>query len=131
MADASLQAQKTQAEQNRPERTRGGLYFQPRVDILENDKELVLYADMPGVRPEDVDLHYERGELVLHGRFQPPQRQGQALVREYAEGDYFRVFQIHESIDSSKIEATCKNGVLIIHLPKVEAACPRQISVRS
>jgi HSP20 family protein len=130
MADASLQPQKTQAEQNRPERTRGDRYFQPRVDILENDKELVLYADMPGVRPEQVDLHYERGELVLHGRIQPPQRRGQPLVREYAEGDYFRVFQIHESIDSSKIEATCKNGVLVIHLPKVEAARPRQITVK-
>jgi HSP20 family protein len=100
------------------------------VDIFENDKELTVYADMPGVRSEDVDLRYENGELVLHGRFRPHERKGSFLLREYEEGDYYRVFQIHESIDSTKIEASCKNGVLTIRLPKVAAARPRQIAVR-
>jgi HSP20 family protein len=130
MADHSLQAQKSQTGETRPERTRGGVFFSPRVDIFENDKELIVYADMPGVRPENVDLHYERGELVLHGHYQAPQRQTNPLSREYEEGDYYRVFQIHESIDSSKIEASCKNGVLLIRLPKAEAARPRQITVK-
>jgi len=130
MAEPNLQSQKDRAEQMTPERTRGGVSFMPRVDIFENEKELTLYADMPGIRPEDVDLRYEQGELVLHGRFQPGQRQGHSLLREYDEGDYYRVFQIHESIDNSRIEATCKNGVLTIHLPKLEASRPRQIAVR-
>jgi HSP20 family protein len=117
-------------EASAAERTRGGASFTPQVDIFENEKELIVYADMPGVRPENVDLRYERGELVLHGRFHAPERAGHPVLREYREGDFYRVFEIHESIDSSRIEAGCKNGVLTIRLPKVEAAQPRQIKVR-
>jgi HSP20 family protein len=122
---------KDRAEGARHETTRG-LYFLPRVDIYETDKELTLYAEMPGVRPEDVDLHYEQGELVVHGKVRPRHsaRQG-ALLQEYLEGDFYRAFTIHESIDSTRIEAECKNGVLTVHLPKVEAARPRQITVRA
>jgi len=112
------------------ENTRGGTYFQPRVDIFETDKELTLHADVPGVRPEDVDLRFERGELVLQGRVKHRERRGLALLSQYEEGDFFRVFQIHESIDSTRIEAECKNGVLTVHLPKVEAARPRQVTVK-
>jgi HSP20 family protein len=126
---------RTQGATDRPEpaaaeRTRGGAVFTPQVDIFENDKELILYADMPGVRPEGVDLRYERGELILHGRFEAPDRPGHVLLREYEDGDFYRVFEIHESIDSNRIEASCKNGVLTIRLPKAEAARPRQINVR-
>jgi HSP20 family protein len=112
------------------EATRGGPYFTPRVDIYETDKELTLYADVPGVRPEDVDLRYERGELLLHARVQPSARRGNFVVEEFEEGDFYRAFQIHESIDSTKIEAECKNGVLIVHLPKAESAQPRKVAVR-
>jgi HSP20 family protein len=115
----------------RSEATRGGLYFTPRVDICETDKELTLFAEVPGVRPQDVDLHYEQGELTLHGKVPGrPEGQRNDLVREYEEGDFYRAFTIHESIDASRIEAECKNGVLIVHLPKAEAARPRQINVR-
>lgn len=131
MAESTMQTSKDQAEATMPERTRGGNYFVPRVDIFETEEELVLRADMPGVRPEDVDLRYERGELMLHGRVAPRPRAGQPVLREYEEGDFYRVFRVHESIDSSKIEASCRNGVLTIHLPKVEAARPRQVQVRA
>lgn len=129
MAENKPLAQKDRAEQTTPERTRGGTYFTPRVDILETDKELVLFADMPGVRPEDIDLRYERGELLVHGQVQKRQRQGNFLLNEYDEGDFYRAFTIHESIDSSRIEAECKNGVLTVHLPKVAAVQPKQIAV--
>jgi HSP20 family protein len=130
MAENSSLTQKNRAEQTAPESTRGGTYFTPRVDIHENDKELTLLADVPGARPEEVDLRYERGQLFLHARVRPRERQGNYLVFEDEDGDFYRVFDIHESIDASKIEAECKNGVLTVHLPKVEAARPRQISVR-
>jgi HSP20 family protein len=130
MADTKLQTQKDRSEQTTPERTRGGFFFTPQVDIFENEKELTVFADMPGVHGDDVDLRYENGELVLHGRWRPHEHQGNFLLREYEEGDFYRVFHIHESIDSTKITASCKNGVLTIHLPKVEAAQPRQIKVR-
>jgi HSP20 family protein len=117
-------------ESRTTEATRGSNYFAPPVDIFEDEKELTLYADLPGVRAEDVELKYERGELILHGRVPAPAHAGRLLLGEYQQGDYYRVFQIHESIDSTRIEAECKNGVLIVHLPKVEAARPRQINVK-
>jgi len=114
----------------RTESTRGGNFYQPRVDIFETDHELTLFADVPGVRAEDVDLRFERGELILQARVQRQERPGQALLTEYEEGDYFRVFQIHESIDTTRISAECKNGVLTVHLPKVEEVKPRQVQVK-
>jgi HSP20 family molecular chaperone IbpA len=130
MAEQAHLTGKERAEQGRPESTRGGVHFTPRVDIYETENELLLYADLPGVRAEDVELRYERGELTLLGKVHACQRPGQYHQWEYEEGDFFRVFQVHESIDGSRIEAECKNGVLTIHLPKAEAARPRQVKVR-
>ncbi len=130
MNDSRQLSQKDRTEAATLERTRGGTAFTPRVDIHETESELVLCADMPGVRPGDVDLRYERGELQLHGKVSPLTREGSPLHAEYEEGDFYRSFSIHESIDSTKIEAECKNGVLTVHLPKVAKAQPRQISVR-
>jgi HSP20 family protein len=121
---------KDRAEQTHTEPTRGGVHFTPRVDICESAHELTLYAELPGVRAEDVDLHYEKGELTLHARVRPRHPGHHLLVQEYEEGDFYRAFTIHESIDASRIEADCKNGVLIVHLPKAEAARPRQINVK-
>jgi HSP20 family protein len=123
-------AVKNVTESHNVEATRGNNYFTPQVDIFETDKELTLFADVPGVQPQDVELKYERGELNLHARVKPRPHSGHLLLGEYQEGDFYRVFQIHESIDSTRIDAECKNGVLIVHLPKVEAARPRQIAVK-
>jgi HSP20 family protein len=131
MAESQTLAQKDRAEQTSPERTRDGVVFTPRVDIVETEKELMLYADVPGVSPEDVDLHYENGELILNARVKRRSHTGNLLLAEYEEGDFYRAFNISESIDSSKIEASCKNGVLTVHLPKIEAVQPRQINVRA
>jgi len=112
-----------------PEPTYGARHFTPRVDILETDKELTLFAEMPGVRPEDVDLRYENGELVLHGKVHVrPERP--TLLHEYDDGDFYRVFRIDETVDATKIAADCKNGVLTVHLPKIEAVKPRKIAVK-
>ena len=101
----------------------------PRVDIFETENELLLLADLAGVRPEDVDLHYEKGELMLYARVRERGPRENFLLQEYGEGDFYRAFSISESIDASRIEASCKNGVLTVHLPKTEAARPRQIKV--
>ena len=130
MSDRPTPAMKDRAEVTRPEATRSGVYFTPRVDIYETDEELTLYAEVPGARPEDVDLHYEKGELVLHVRVKPRLTDRPLLLQEYEDGDFYRAFTIHESIDANRISAECKNGVLTIHLPKAEVARPRQISVR-
>jgi HSP20 family protein len=129
MANITSSPAKDRAEA-RPEATRGGFFFTPRVDIVETDQELTLFAEVPGVRPDDVDLRYEKGELLLHGRVKPCEERQTMLLQEYEEGDFFRAFTIHESIDAARISAECKNGMLTVHLPKVEAVRPRQIAVR-
>jgi HSP20 family protein len=130
MAETNTPATMDRAEAAQPEATRGGLYFSPRVDIYETAKELTLYAEVPGVRPEDVNLHYEKGELALHGKVRSRALGHRYLLQEYEDGDFYRAFSIHESIDAGRIEAECKSGVLIVHLPKAEAARPRQIKVK-
>jgi len=113
------------------EQTRNSKYFMPRVDILESDAELLLFADMPGVNPQDIDLRYEQGELILQGKTTRKAHGGNLLFAEYEEGDYYRVFQIHETIDASRIEAEAKNGTLVVHLPKMEKAKPKQVAVKA
>jgi len=113
------------------ETTRNGNYYTPRVDIFETETELLLYADMPGVRPEGIDLRYENGELILRGKVERPQVKGTLIFGEYDVGDFYRVFQVHETIDASKIDAEHKNGVLLVHLPKQETAKPKQVAIRT
>lgn len=130
MVEKPEMTQKSRAEPTGAEYLRGGPQFVPQVDIYETDKELVLFADLPGVSPADIDLRYERGQLVLHGKVMRPRREGTPIVAEYEEGDFHRVFQLHETIDSTAIEAQCNNGVLTVHLPKEQRAQPRKINVR-
>ena len=130
MADNSALTQKNRAEQTTPETTWGGAYFTPRVDTFETEDELTLFADLPGVSAEDLDLRYENGELFVHGKVQSRQSGRQAWLNEYEVGDFYRAFSIGESIDSGRISAECKNGALTVHLPKVEHAKPKQITVR-
>jgi len=114
------------------ERTRSGITYRPVVDIVENNDELLIYADMPGVKPDSIDIHFEDRTLTIHGRVEP--RQGEKttyLLQEYGVGDFHRVFQVSEVIDATKITAEYTNGVLMLQLPKVEAVRPRKIEVRA
>ena len=81
--------------------------------------------------PKDIDLRYEQGELIVQGKITPSPKVGHLILGEFEDGDYYRVFQIHESIDASRIEAECKNGVLTVHLPKTESAKPKQVTVKA
>ena len=110
--------------------TRGGVFFTPRVDIFETDKELTLFADLPGVRPEDVTCATRMANCCCTAASSRRQGKQTPLLQEYEEGDFYRSFTIHESIDAGRISAECKNGVLTVHLPKAEAVKPRQISVK-
>jgi HSP20 family molecular chaperone IbpA len=120
-----------QGETATVERTRGGLTYSPRIDIWETDEELVLYADMPGVSAENLDIRFENRELTIHGKVCPRHENINFLYGEYGIGDFFRTFAIGETIDSAKISAELKDGVLILHLPKTEAVKPRRIQVKS
>lgn len=113
------------------ERTRGGMTYSPRVDIIEAEDELILYADLPGVAPEDLDIRFENRELTIQGKVAPRHKDIQFLGGEYGIGDFHRTFTIGEQIDVSKISAELNNGVLALHLPKVADAKPRRIEVKT
>lgn len=108
-----------------------GVTRTPRVDILETENELLVYADMPGVKHEDVDVRFEKGELTLHGRRERSIPAHGFTRQEIETEDYFRTFRISEKIDSEKIWADMKAGVLTLHLPKSEKAKPRKIAVKA
>lgn len=106
--------------------------YRPDVDILETPDELRVLADMPGVDPEKIDVKFENGTLAIYGRVDRPDDGNRTyLVREYGVGDFYRAFEISQNIDSERISAEYRNGVLILHLPKVEAAKARKIEVRA
>ena len=113
------------------ERTHGGVSYSPRIDICETKDELVLYADMPGVTAENLDIQFENRELRIHGTVAARHADLNFLYGEYGIGDFFRTFAIGEAIDSEKISAELKDGVLTLHLPKTDAVKPRRIEVKA
>ena len=87
---------------------------------------------MPGVSAGDVDIRFENGELSIHGKVKPRQAESiRFLVSEYGLGDFYRTFRISEAIDPERITAEYRDGVLVLHLPKVEKAKPRKIAVKA
>jgi HSP20 family protein len=121
---------KSPTESLAAEQTRNGLFFRPNVDIQERDDELLVMADVPGVQGNAIDIRFEDGTLTIHAKV--PQRQDpkrEYLMYEYSVGDFYRTFQVSEAVDASKITAECADGVLTLHLPKVEAVKPRKIAV--
>ena len=112
------------------EPTRPGPVFSPSVDIYESVDALILVADMPGVGKDTVEIHVEDDELTIRGVVIKEAVNERAVYTEYEVGDFIRTFSLSAVIDQSKIEASMKNGVLTLTLPKIEAAKPRQITVK-
>ena len=132
MAPNELEAKPKQKVERRDETTRPGSYFQPAVDIFETKDELVLVADMPGVPPDGVDVGLEGDELSIEGRVRSGEYDGlKPLYVEYGVGGYHRRFTLGEMIDREGIKAQMKNGVLVLKLPKAQAARPRRIAVEA
>jgi len=106
--------------------------FMPAVDIFETPEEYVLAAEMPGCDPKGIDVQFENGQLSITGRALPRRFPGSGwLAREFEVGDYYRTFNVTESIDTEKILAEYEHGILTLRLPKVETAKPRKIEVRA
>lgn len=101
----------------------------PAVDIFENDHEILLHADMPGVVKENISVDIDNGKMTLSGTRQL-HTTGAANWREFADTEFRRVFAVPQSIDVDKVHAELKDGVLRLHLPKSEAAKPRQIEIK-
>ena len=131
MADTGTQVQKkeTQAPE-RVERTRAKAVYSPQVDIVETPHDIVVMADMPGVDEKSIDITLEKNVLSIYGRVEDVSLDKYSpLHTEYGMGDYERVFTLSDEIDREGIQASVKNGVLKLVLPKVAAAKTRKIAV--
>lgn len=114
------------------EATRPAAVSMPPADIYETQDHVVLVADMPGVAPGDVDVSLERRVLTIRGHVPVETHEGYRRVHtEFGERDFQRVFALSEEIDRDLIEASHKNGVLTLKLPKAELARTRKIEVKS
>jgi len=114
------------------EKTRAGRFYMPQVDIEELKDSLKLWADMPGVKQSDVEVTLDKGVLTLVGTVSTEAYQNLApLYTEYNVGNYFRQFELNEDIDAQRIQASMKDGVLELTLPKSERARPRRIEVNA
>ena len=122
------QTPSTESAQRRPPRP----VFMPAADIYETKDSIVVLTEMPGVSSEGVDISLERRVLTIRGRSAGNEHTGyQRVYNEYSDGDYERVFTLSENIDRDRIEATLKDGVLQLVLPKAEAAKARKIELKS
>jgi HSP20 family molecular chaperone IbpA len=125
-----IEGQQTQAGQE-AEATRARPVFLPCTDIFERADAIVVTADMPGVGPEAVDVDLVGNELTISGRVEEASFEGHELsYAEYEVGDYQRRFRISGGIEADKIDATIKNGVLQVVLPKSKEAQPQKITVK-
>lgn len=115
--DQTLEAA-TSVEQAQPIRR-----YTAAVDIYENSNELVLLADLPGVEEQDLSVEVARGILTLEAKI--------ADGPDHETHSYYRQFKLSERIDFSAGDASLKDGVLTLKLPKVAEAKPKKITVKT
>ncbi|MDT8363900.1 MAG: Hsp20/alpha crystallin family protein [Nitrosomonas sp.] len=103
----------------------------PAVDIKEEADRFVLYADLPGVKPEEIDVNMENGILTIKGEKQTEaktEKEGYKRV-ERTYGSFFRRFSLPDTANPDAISATSKHGALEIVIPKRESVQPKKINV--
>lgn len=105
----------------------------PRVDIKEEAERFVIYADLPGIDPQDIELQMDKGILSIKGeRKNESAAENERYSRiERRYGSFHRRFALPDSADAEGIAATGKNGVLEISIPKKPETAPRRIQVGS
>ena len=114
------------------ERTRECRCFVPRADIYEVEDQIVIVADVPGAEKGSIDVTLEKNILTIDAYVNPVAPEGYALsFAEYEIGDYQRSFRLSDEIDRDKIQASVRDGVLRLYLPKSGAARTRKISVKT
>lgn len=120
-----VKAEKEMVEQSRPIPT-----VTPVVDIYENDDEILLHADMPGVGKDKITVNVDNGTLTITG-LRELETKGATTWDEFGNVEFRRNFSVPQTIDVEKVNAELKDGVLRLHLPKSEAAKPKQIEIKT
>ena len=105
----------------------------PAVDVSENEKELLVSADLPGIDPKEVEITVKENILTLTGERKngKEEKDGAYHRVERAYGSFTRSFVLPSTVDETKVSAEYKDGVLRIHLPKREEVLPRKIEVKA
>jgi HSP20 family protein len=117
-------------QEAREETTRAGRTYVPQVDIYETQEGLWLWADMPGVDEQSLNVHLDNGVLTIEGQVDVKDYENVTpLYTEYNVGNYVRRFTLSNDVDTDRIVARMQNGVLALEIPKSERAKPRRISV--
>ena len=105
----------------------------PSVDVSETGKEVIVRAELAGIDPKDIDVSVHGDVLTLRGeRKQEKEEKGENLHRvERSYGSFSRSIQLPAEVDAGKVNATYRNGVLKINLPKTRAAAVKKIEVKA
>ncbi len=104
----------------------------PAVDIWEDENDLFLEAELPGMELDDLEIYVTQGnQLTIKGKRTPPEVEGTWHRRERGFGEFTRVITLPVDVDADKVEATLKHGVLTVRLPKVAEARVRKIPVKT
>lgn len=112
------------------EQTRPGRTYVPEVDIYETQDSLWLWADMPGVDENSLEVRVADGVLSIEGQVALQEYDGlEPVYTEYNVGNYARRFSLSNEIDVDHIKARMSDGVLALELPKAERAKPKRIAV--
>jgi len=103
----------------------------PAVDIYETEHELVVKADIPEIKPEELDIRVENNILTIRGerKFEEKVSENNYLRVERSYGSFSRSFSLSNTVNAEAIKADYKNGVLTLSIPKREEAKPKQIKV--
>lgn len=101
----------------------------PLVDVFENENELLVVADLPGVTQDSMSIHFEKGRLTIEGKRASVAHA--ARIGEIEAADFRRTFLVPQGIDAEHIAAELSQGVLSVHLPKHASAKPRRIEVKT
>lgn len=103
----------------------------PNVDIKENDKEIALKADLPGIKKEDIDISIDGDQLTVKGkRSMEKEEKEEDFVRvERSYGSFYRSFNIGVPVKNDEIKASYKDGVLRINIPKAEVKKPKKVKI--
>jgi HSP20 family protein len=103
------------------------------LDVIENDDEFVVKADVAGIKPENIEISYTDNNLSIKGEMseeREDQEEGRYHLRERCYGSFSRTISMPGTVDVENIEAETENGILMIHLPKKEEVKPRRIEIK-
>jgi HSP20 family protein len=119
----------TQRESTTPTVEKKPRTMQPRVDVYENQDEILLQVEMPGVAKADINLDLDNGRLSLTGS-RTGSGERTPLYAEFGPVLFSRAFSVPQTVDGNQVKAELREGILHLHLPKSEAFKPRIIEIR-